>query len=61
MPQTQDFDHVSLCMTAETPFSLPCPGFAADPLVGSIAQQLLTDKDGHNKTASEWTRRYAQG
>lgn len=34
---------------------------AADPLVGSIAQQLLTDKEGHNKTASEWTRRYAQG
>lgn len=31
----------------------------ADPLVGSIAQQLLTDKEQHNKTASEWTRRYA--
>jgi len=26
---------------------------AEDPLVGSIAQQLLTDR--------EWTRRYAQG
>lgn len=33
----------------------------ADPLVGSIAQQLLTDREGHDKTASEWTRRYAQG
>ncbi|KAL0026077.1 hypothetical protein WJX79_007707 [Trebouxia sp. C0005] len=33
----------------------------SDPLVGSIAQQLLTDREGHDKTASEWTRRYAQG
>jgi ubiquitin-conjugating enzyme E2 D/E len=32
-----------------------------DPLVGSIAQQLLADKDVHDKTAAEWTRRYAQG
>ena len=32
-----------------------------DPLVGSIAQQLLADKDAHDKTAAEWTRRYAQG
>jgi Ubiquitin-conjugating enzyme len=33
----------------------------ADPLVGSIAQQLLADKEVHDKTAAEWTRRYAQG
>ena len=33
----------------------------ADPLVGSIAQQLLADKEMHDKTAAEWTRRYAQG
>ncbi len=33
----------------------------ADPLVGSIAQQLLADKEAHDKTAAEWTRRYAQG
>ncbi len=33
----------------------------ADPLVGSIAQQLTSDKAGHDKTAAEWTRRYAQG
>ncbi|CAL6379027.1 unnamed protein product [Bathycoccus prasinos] len=32
-----------------------------DPLVGSIAQQLLNDKEAHDKTATEWTRRYAQG
>ncbi|KIZ04455.1 ubiquitin-conjugating enzyme E2 D/E [Monoraphidium neglectum] len=32
-----------------------------DPLVGSIAQQLLTDKAAHDKTAAEWTKRYASG
>ena len=32
-----------------------------DPLVGKIAQQLLEDKEGHDKTAKEWTKRYAQG
>jgi hypothetical protein len=35
--------------------------FTEDPLVGAIAQQLLTDREGHDKTAAEWTRRYAQG
>jgi hypothetical protein len=34
---------------------------ADDPLVGSIAQQYLTDKEAHDKTAAEWTKRYAQG
>ena len=34
---------------------------AEDPLVGSIAQQLLTDREAHDKTAAEWTKRYAQG
>jgi|TARA_B110000977_G_scaffold14765_1_gene18234 ubiquitin-protein ligase len=32
-----------------------------DPLVGSIAQQFLNDRPAHDKTATEWTRRYAQG
>lgn len=32
-----------------------------DPLVGSIAHQLRTDKEAHDKTAKEWTRRYASG
>ena len=32
-----------------------------DPLVGKIAQQLLEDKEGHDKTAKERTKRYAQG
>eukprot|EP00897_Mesotaenium_endlicherianum_P007398 jgi/Mesen1/6687/ME000343S05857 len=30
-----------------------------DPLVGSIAQQYLSDRPTHDKTAAEWTRRYA--
>ena len=34
---------------------------ADDPLVASIAQQLLSDREGHDKTAAEWTKRYAQG
>lgn len=32
-----------------------------DPLVHNIAQQLLTDKEEHDKTAAEWTKRFAQG
>ncbi|EIE18018.1 ubiquitin-conjugating enzyme [Coccomyxa subellipsoidea C-169] len=32
-----------------------------DPLVGSIAQQYLTDREAHDKQAAEWTRRFAQG
>jgi ubiquitin-conjugating enzyme E2 D/E len=31
-----------------------------DPLVGNIAQQYLSDRTSHDKTASEWTRRFAQ-
>ncbi|TPX41296.1 hypothetical protein SeLEV6574_g06164 [Synchytrium endobioticum] len=30
-----------------------------DPLVGSIAQQYLNDREEHDKTAREWTKRYA--
>jgi len=32
-----------------------------DPLVGSIAQQFLNEREAHDKTACEWTKRYAQG
>lgn len=32
-----------------------------DPLVGAIAQEYLHDREKHDKTALEWTRRYAQG
>jgi ubiquitin-protein ligase len=27
-----------------------------DPLVGSIAQEYLTNKEEHDKTAREWTK-----
>ncbi|KAL2915672.1 ubiquitin-conjugating enzyme E2 E3 [Polyrhizophydium stewartii] len=30
-----------------------------DPLVGSIAQQYLNDREEHDRIAREWTRRYA--
>jgi len=32
-----------------------------DALVGSNAQQYFNDREAHDKTANEWTRRYAQG
>lgn len=31
-----------------------------DPLVGSIANQYLTNKEEHDRIAKEWTRRFAQ-
>mmetsp|Transcript_7923 Transcript_7923/g.33340 ORF Transcript_7923/g.33340 Transcript_7923/m.33340 type:complete len:111 (-) Transcript_7923:28-360(-) len=30
-----------------------------DPLVGSIAHQYLNDREAHDRTAAEWTRRFA--
>ncbi|KAL0074175.1 ubiquitin-conjugating enzyme/RWD-like protein [Phycomyces blakesleeanus] len=30
-----------------------------DPLVGSIAQEYLTDREEHDRVAREWTKRYA--
>ncbi|KAG1147381.1 hypothetical protein G6F37_003940 [Rhizopus arrhizus] len=30
-----------------------------DPLVGSIAQEYLNDREEHDNTAREWTKRYA--
>lgn len=30
-----------------------------DPLVGNIAKQLKEDQEAHDKTAMEWTKRYA--
>ncbi|ORX42681.1 hypothetical protein DM01DRAFT_1313381 [Hesseltinella vesiculosa] len=30
-----------------------------DPLVGTIAQEYLTDREQHDRTAREWTKRYA--
>lgn len=43
------------------PHPTPSPLPPEDPLVGSIAQQLLADREAHDKSAAEWTRRYAQG
>lgn len=31
-----------------------------DPLVGSIANQYLKNRDEHDRTAKEWTKRFAQ-
>eukprot|EP00794_Sanderia_malayensis_P017372 gene17372-19111_t len=31
----------------------------ADPLVGSVAQQFLTDRKEHDNCAKDWTRRFA--
>jgi ubiquitin-conjugating enzyme E2 D/E len=30
-----------------------------DPLVGSIAQEFMKDKQKHDKNAKDWTQRYA--
>jgi ubiquitin-conjugating enzyme E2 E len=32
---------------------------AEDPLVASIAQQYIADREAHDKTAADWTKRYA--
>lgn len=33
--------------------------YVGDPLVGSIATQYVNDREEHDKTAQEWTKRYA--
>ena len=33
--------------------------YIADPLVGNIAQQFLSNREEHDTIAREWTRRYA--
>lgn len=33
--------------------------FSADPLVGSIATQYLTNRTEHDRIAKQWTKRYA--
>lgn len=32
-----------------------------DPLVGEIAMEYKKDRAQHDKTAADWTRKYAQG
>ncbi|KAJ6666555.1 hypothetical protein lerEdw1_020278 [Lerista edwardsae] len=40
--------------------SLPCVCFfSADPLVGSIATQYMTNRAEHDRMARQWTKRYA--
>jgi len=34
---------------------------AEDPLVGNIAQLYTGKREEHDRTAAEWTRRFAQG
>ena len=29
--------------------------------MGSIAQQYISDREAHDKTAAEWVKRYASG
>ncbi|KFV66896.1 Ubiquitin-conjugating enzyme E2 E1, partial [Dryobates pubescens] len=36
-----------------------CVCFAADPLVGSIATQYMTNRAEHDRMARQWTKRYA--
>lgn len=43
----------------QPPAALSRPARADDPLVGSIAQQYMSDREQHDKTAAEWTKRYA--
>ena len=39
----------------------PPPALAAeDPLVASIATEYLNNREKHDRTAAEWTRRYAR-
>jgi len=33
---------------------------AEDPLVGNIAQEYINNREQHDRTAADWTRRYAQ-
>lgn len=53
---SQAFTHCKSDSAAETSLL----SSADDPLVGSIAQEYLVDRAKHDKTAAEWTRRFAQ-
>ena len=33
--------------------------FSADPLVASIAQQYISNREEHDEMAKEWTKRFA--
>ena len=40
--------------------SVLSPFFLDDPLVGAIAHQYLHEREEHDRTAKEWTQRYAR-
>ncbi|KTF81723.1 hypothetical protein cypCar_00024309 [Cyprinus carpio] len=42
-----------------SPSPSPSPRLSADPLVGSIATQYLTNRAEHDRIARQWTKRYA--
>ena len=50
-----------MCKAVYVSSGLSADVHAEDPLVGSIAQQYITDREAHDKQAAEWTRRFAQG
>lgn len=49
----------SFCLALFLPLSPSCDYLAADPLVGSIATQYLTNRTEHDRIAKQWTKRYA--
>jgi hypothetical protein len=49
--------HVSLLYKVKPAFCLFCLFVADDPLVGSIAQEYLTDREQHDNMARDWTKR----
>ncbi|OWK64203.1 Ubiquitin-conjugating enzyme E2 E1 [Lonchura striata] len=52
---------LDITFTPEYPFKPPkrCVSFSADPLVGSIATQYMTNRAEHDRMARQWTKRYA--
>lgn len=49
-------------LKAEEVLALPdaaSASFPADPLVGSIATQYMTNRAEHDRMARQWTKRYA--
>lgn len=55
------FNHVfeGFFIIMEWFLNVSSPAFAADPLVGSIATQYLTNRAEHDRIARQWTKRYA--
>ena len=54
--QVSLFLDVDVAVLSLIPFSL---FVSADPLVGSIANQYISDRKEHDRMAVEWTKRFA--